>query len=42
MIFAIALFISPSKSINFAYLTQWAARLDLTELMERAIAAAGL
>jgi hypothetical protein len=29
-------------SLDFAYLTQWASRLDLTELMERAIAAAGL
>jgi hypothetical protein len=29
-------------SLDFAYLTQWAARLDLTELVQRAIAAAGL
>ncbi len=28
--------------LDFTYLTQWASRLDLTELMERAIAAAGL
>jgi hypothetical protein len=29
-------------SLDFAYLSQWAARLDLTELMQRAIAQAGL
>lgn len=29
-------------SLDFAYLTQWASRLDLTELMEGAIAVAGL
>jgi hypothetical protein len=29
-------------SLDFAYLTQWAARLDLTALVQRAIAAAGL
>jgi hypothetical protein len=29
-------------SLDFAYLIQWASRLDLTELMQRAIAAAGL
>jgi hypothetical protein len=29
-------------SLDFAYMTQWAARLDLTELVQRAIAAAGL
>jgi len=28
--------------LAFAYLKQWAERLDLTELVERAIAAAGL
>jgi hypothetical protein len=29
-------------SLDFAYLTQWASQLDLTALMQRAIAAAGL
>jgi hypothetical protein len=29
-------------SLDFAYLTQWAARLDLTALVQRAITAAGL
>jgi hypothetical protein len=29
-------------TLDFAYLTEWATRLDLTELMQRAIAAAGL
>ncbi|MBL1173663.1 hypothetical protein [Pantanalinema sp. GBBB05] len=30
------------NSLDFAYLTQWAARLNVTELVQRAIAAAGL
>lgn len=30
------------ESLDFAYLNQWAERLDLTELLQRAIAAAGL
>lgn len=29
-------------SLDFAYLTQWAAQLNVTELVQRAIAAAGL
>jgi hypothetical protein len=30
------------NSLDFDYLTQWASRLDVTELLQRAIAAAGL
>ncbi|MGI0486356.1 hypothetical protein ACN4EK_13025 [Pantanalinema rosaneae CENA516] len=30
------------NSLDFVYLTQWAAQLHVTELVQRAIAAAGL